>query len=124
MPSTSESKASRTARASAESDEGCAPLRGAARRVALPVDGCCDCGPPRAAKGFLSVALPLTVLAGGVAFVFVFCASADAESAATSDATKIIFLNIAETPLSKISDDATNVLRISLQRPPASSLRP
>jgi hypothetical protein len=51
-------------------------------------------GAARARVGFLSVALPLTELAGGVAFVLVFCAEADAASAKASGAMKTNFLNI------------------------------
>ena len=68
------------------------------RVVAAPVADGCDCAPPcagvGAAFGFLSVALPLTELAGGVAFALAFCASADAGSARTSAVMKINFLNI------------------------------
>src|SRR5438045_113285 len=79
MPSTSESKASRTARACAAS--------------------------PVAAGLFAGVVWRRPVFEGFAVLVFVLvtCAKADAESAAASDATKNNFLSIAETPLSKIS---------------------
>src|SRR5205085_11278813 len=87
MPSTSESKASRTARASAAS--------------------------PVAAGFFAAAVWRRPVVAGFAVFVLVLvtCASADAESATASDATKIVFLNIAEIPLSKISGDAKDYFR-------------
>src|ERR1700749_3801481 len=95
MPSTSESKASRTA----DSGEVCEFVRRV--RVVAPEDVCCVCVPPGDSV-FLFVALPLTVFAEGVVFVFEFCASADTESARAS-VMKANFLNIAENTSLKSS---------------------
>src|ERR1043166_6202990 len=113
MPSTSESKASRTARASAESAEPCAP-RPAVRRVRVLDEGVGEgCAPPCVAVApvfGVPAALPLVAPDDGAEFEF--CASAADAGATTSGAAKINFLKIAEIPLLKTKKVNTDLCGI------------